>query len=373
MAAAVAVTATLLAVLAAGWHYSTVLLRPDDERAPSDSTTVVDVDLDQRTVVLDRTRGAERPGVWGLDAQDGYGQAREVVASDDETVTRRLVLLSGELQAGEHVRIDTHAYPRDPADAFVFPTETVELDGGASRLTADVVVPETAPDHERSEWVTAGPRDTWAIVAPDHGAGRSQAYRLVPSLRDLGVPAVVVGHPPEADSAPGGLGPTRRRAVRAAAELAVDRGARQLVLVGFGMGGAGVAASLHENADRVAGAVLDSPVLDADGLFAAAASEARVPRWVTPVTRWLVGVRTGIRWSALDHVARADELDTPILLFHGAEDRAVRVAASDAFAEARPDLVTYVRVEGAGHGEAWNVDPAAYTARLRGFLSAILE
>lgn len=40
-------------------------------------------------------------------------------------------------------------------------------------------------------------------------------------------------------------------------------------------------------------------------------------------------------------------------------------------AEARPDLVTFVRVPEAAHMEAWNVDPVAYERTVASFLAEI--
>ena len=58
----------------------------------------------------------------------------------------------------------------------------------------------------------------------------------------------------------------------------------------------------------------------------------------------------------------------PILLFHGVADDTVPIETSDRFAVSQRDLVTYVRIVGAGHVEAWNLDRAAYDAAVRAFL-----
>ena len=49
----------------------------------------------------------------------------------------------------------------------------------------------------------------------------------------------------------------------------------------------------------------------------------------------------------------------------------IPVALSDAFADAHPELVTYVRVEGAGHVHAWNVDRPRYETAVRIFLATV--
>jgi len=64
-----------------------------------------------------------------------------------------------------------------------------------------------------------------------------------------------------------------------------------------------------------------------------------------------------------------DELETPVLLFHGDHDRTVPVSISDHFARERRDIVTYVRVPGARHVGSWNVDPTRYDKALREFLA----
>jgi fermentation-respiration switch protein FrsA (DUF1100 family) len=85
----------------------------------------------------------------------------------------------------------------------------------------------------------------------------------------------------------------------------------------------------------------------------------------------MAGWRFGIDWNAQAYMNRADELDEPILLFHGDKDERSPVWTSDAFAENRSDIVTYVRVPGASHVRSWNMDPEAYTGHVRDFLTGV--
>ena len=47
------------------------------------------------------------------------------------------------------------------------------------------------------------------------------------------------------------------------------------------------------------------------------------------------------------------------------------MTTSDALAAARPDIVTYWRVPGAGHVRSWNLHPEEYEARLEAFLRSV--
>jgi pimeloyl-ACP methyl ester carboxylesterase len=74
------------------------------------------------------------------------------------------------------------------------------------------------------------------------------------------------------------------------------------------------------------------------------------------------------RWSDFDYFRNLHGLEVPVLLFHGDEDRTIPVELSDRMAELRPDNVRYVRVAGADHVRAWNVDPDGYLATVRDFV-----
>ncbi len=49
------------------------------------------------------------------------------------------------------------------------------------------------------------------------------------------------------------------------------------------------------------------------------------------------------------------------------------MTTSDALAEARPDIVTYVRTAGVGHVRSWNADPAASEASVQDFLQRVAQ
>jgi dipeptidyl aminopeptidase/acylaminoacyl peptidase len=85
----------------------------------------------------------------------------------------------------------------------------------------------------------------------------------------------------------------------------------------------------------------------------------------------LAALRFDIDWDKLNYLKRADEIEVPILLFHGDSDDRVPVGTSDALAEARPDIVTYVRTPGVDHVRTWNAAPASYETAVREFLQRV--
>jgi pimeloyl-ACP methyl ester carboxylesterase len=182
---------------------------------------------------------------------------------------------------------------------------------------------------------------------------------LVPTFRnDVGAPRSPDGQQH--------LGGTEWRDVEAAVRWAVDRGARDVVLLGWSMGAA-VSLQLVDRSplgDRVRGLVLDSPVLDWTSVLDHQGRRRNLPDPVTKVAEWMVGLRLGTGLDRFDWVGRARDLRRPMLVVHSGADDYVPNGPSLALARARPDLVTYVDVPGAGHTRGWNVDEARYRAAL---------
>jgi pimeloyl-ACP methyl ester carboxylesterase len=130
----------------------------------------------------------------------------------------------------------------------------------------------------------------------------------------------------------------------------------------------------------VVGAVFDAPDIDFLQTIEYGASqrnlpipfiEIGLPDSLTAVATWISAWRFDLDWQALDYVARADELDVPILVIHGEADATVPVEESQELADARPDLVRLVVVERAGHVQSWNTIPGRYAAVVNDFLREI--
>jgi alpha-beta hydrolase superfamily lysophospholipase len=225
-------------------------------------------------------------------------------------------------------------------------------------------------------WQIPGRSDTWAIVVHGINDDPQVGLRIAPALHRTGLPSLLVTYREDlgAPSSPDGLhhmGLTEWRDLAAAARYALANGARRLILIGYSMGGAIVTQFMERSAlaPRVAGLVLDAPVLDWQSTIAFNATQMGLPSFTATPVEWMVGARIDADWSSLDALQHPEDFHLPILLFHGTEDTVVPISDSDAFAAELPRWVAYHRVPRAEHTESWNVDPKLYDQRLAAFLA----
>ncbi len=125
-------------------------------------------------------------------------------------------------------------------------------------------------------------------------------------------------------------------------------------------------------AAKVGGVILDAPMLDLGSAIDYGVRERGLPVFLSGIGKFLARVRFDVDWKALNYLDRVQELDVPILLFHGDADTVVPVETSDALAQARPDVVSYHRVPDATHVRSWNLNPAKYEAAVREFLEGVM-
>lgn len=361
-------TAALVAAAGgATWYYADRLTEPpmDAPTGPPDVRDVVEV-LEVRDGVV-RLSGpdVDRVGVWGLQTASGYLQVSEVVERiDGHEVSRRYALLDGHVEDGQTGVFDAVAWP---------PIADVLFD--------DVVqVVYNTPLGPAPAWFRPGSSSTWLIAVHGRGAKRHEALRLAAVTAGLGIPLLAIayrndGEGPRSPDNRSHLGAQEWADVEAAIRHAIHNGARDVVLVGYSMGGACVAAAvrLSNLAPHVRALILEAPVLDWGPVVQRAALARGLPKAVLPAllpaTMALARVRVGIDWDQLRPDPAALEL--PVLLMHGSDDETVPIELSEAFADARPDIVTYRRVEGAGHVRCWNVDPDGYGDAVRDFLRQV--
>jgi hypothetical protein len=330
------------------------LLLPPDPLPP---VTVTAVDAGSVTITGDER--ALLPGTWSLVSGTGRAILGDIIQVQGAAARRRLITRSGVIPIGAVAALERTVYQPDPA-AVGLEFAEVFLEGPLGDIPA---------------WTITGTDDTWVVYVHDFGLDRTEALRVLGGLADLGLSVIIPALPTDPEVREGGsrttdLGPTGWRNITPAIDFALDAGARDIVLFGSGTGGSSVllAAEDPRYSALVAALVLDAPLLDPAAVADARLAEDKVPGFLAGWAKALATFRFGIDWTGLDLVAAATRQEHPVLIFHGAVDDRFPLSASEAYAAADRHA-TLVVVPGAGHGEAWNVDPGAYDAALAGFLN----
>jgi pimeloyl-ACP methyl ester carboxylesterase len=356
-------TAALVAVGRYGSGFA--LRRGGGGTAGGGSATVHTVTEDR--VTLTRTPVAALPGVYGLTGRGGlHAIVGGVVDGTAYSVTRKLQAVPhGSLEPGTRVRFTPQVHRGNPRLALGLEYTEVEVPGELGPLPG---------------WYLPGVRTTWVITVHGLGATREHTLNVLPALHRHRLTQLVLGYrgDPGAPPAPEGvsrLGRTEWRDLDAAMRYAVGYGARRIVLYGWSVGATMAlhAHRLSEVRDRVAGLVLDSPVLDWRTTVAAAARAHGMPAPLTPLAVRAAEGRRG-RPARHDGAAPADPAPptVPTLLFHGPDDTLAPWDASRELAARDPQRVVLHTVGGAGHGAMWNADPAGYEESLRRFLTPLM-
>lgn len=334
--------------------------------AAVDDAAIVGVESDRVTL-----RGLESantdvasPGVFGFATDNVYLRLGPVVTYGVEDVTRTFETIEGtEPVIGEFGHLDLIAMPADSLQDLGIREATYPGPLGAMAALA------------------IDGSDTWVIYVHDRLAPPEQAVPMMAALANTGVSQLSITYrndpgQPAGESGRFSFGVEEREDLGAAVDHARASGAEQVILVGYGTGGSVVMAELFRDID-IAGAILDSPSIDAQATVMAAASVERTgvlglsagtANWLGTV---LTGVRYGVDWQTGDYLARADRLGVPTLVIHAGADEANAIEESRALAHDRPDHVRLVEIERAGTGLAWNTDPAAYESLVLDFVDVI--
>lgn len=368
-----------LASLGTATYFARKVLTPEAERP--DDTWVLDHDT--RTITLraePHTLAVGRYGLW-LDGGAGHARVGEVLEQDlaprhprDHTVVRELHGVDqGSLEPGP-ARWNSYYYCGDPGGALGLGFQDVLVASDVGDLPAWRVPPEPArarPGH-------------WVVLVHGRSAQREEALRALPLLHRLGFTALVPmyrndpGAPPSVDGRYN-LGLSEWRDVEAALRYAVAQGAHVVHLVGWSMGGAIVLQALDRSglSGWVGRVVLDCPVIDWGDVLRHHAELNRIPRPAELLartlmgrrsTRHLVGVAEPIDIAVTDWVARAGELEHPILLLHSRTDQTVPYGPSERLAARRPDLVRLDLWDGPLHCREWNTDAGRWEGTVGEFL-----
>ena len=336
----------------------------------STDAEIIAVDTGAQTIELGRTLDTELPGRYGLftTGTPGYVKLGAVLSADATSVRRKLLT---QIEPG--AQVDRAArfsgwYYSSPSELHL-PSQNVLIGSPAGPCPA---------------WFFPAESSTWVIQVHGRGATRAECLRAVPVLHAAGLPSLVVsyrndGEAPRSRGGAYSLGAAEWRDVDAAIAYALRHGAERVLLMGWSMGGAVAlqTAVNSGNRDRIAGMILESPVVDWRTVLRFQANKAGMHAPLpdlamgalsVPLTARMSGAEDAIHFDRLDMVSRAEELAVPILILHSEDDGFVPADASHALAEARPDLVTMPRFTVARHTKIWNYDQTGWTAAITDWL-----
>jgi fermentation-respiration switch protein FrsA (DUF1100 family) len=353
-----------------GWRYSDDILegtlRPQVlTQSLLDDGTIVEIG--DAAISLRPAEGVlsvARDGVFGLAFPGGTGIAGPLINSG-QVVARQWTPVEGVAAEGMQFALVRNTYQRDPLQ-----------DHGIRFL--DVQIPSPGIG-QLPAWYVPGVRPTWVIITHDLGSDLTESLRTLPLYTARGFPVLVISYRND----PGtfqeedprvGHGLTEWHDLQAAVEWARDTGAREFILAGTGTG-ASISLEFMSSspfAPEVAALVLDAPTLDLGAVIDADPAGEAIPQILRSLGKTIATFRFGVNWSELDYVTKFSDVSVPTLLIHGSDDEVVPVALSDELAERYAGRVEYLRVEGAGHGESWNVASAGYESAIQQFLTRII-
>ncbi|OSP43123.1 hypothetical protein B7767_11870, partial [Streptomyces sp. 13-12-16] len=281
-ATAAAVTAVIGAAataVAAGRLASDAALRmPPGGPLPTEPGLTVHATAAGR-ITLTRDFATLRPGRHGLTG-DGFhavvGPVLPGAPDSADTVVRRLERVTyGSPEPGDRARLTPNLYVGDPGGALGLDHTDLDVPGELGPLPA---------------WFVPGARDTWVIAVHGLGTTREHTMNLMEFLHRHRFPVLAPAYrgDPGAPRSPDGLnhlGETEWRDLDAVLHHAVDSGARQVVLYGWSTGATMAlrAAARSEVRARVAGLVLDSPVLSWEATLRALAAARHTPGALLPL------------------------------------------------------------------------------------------
>ncbi|WP_413320766.1 alpha/beta fold hydrolase [Agrococcus sp. 1P02AA] len=365
IAGGVAVAGAAVAVTGLSAVLASMLVTPP--RSPLDDIRILGLGDD--TVRLGLTPDTVLPGTYALWVGRRIAVLGAVVSQDADGVTRSIdaparALLEGAATA----RWSGYAIfePEQVADAV----EAVEVGTELGPAPAWIMGDQEAT--------------TWCVQVHGRGVTRHETLRAAPIYLQRGIPVLAASYRNDTEAPPSRhnryrLGLDEWRDIDDAIGLAVARGAERIVLHGWSMGGqiALQVARRSRHRRRIAGVVLDSPVVGWRPTLLLQVALVKMPAWLVDTAVGLLespaAVLSGGRsldFDELDNVLHADALSQPILLLHSADDGYVPPDASRELAAARPDLVEYHEWRRARHTKLWNLDRARYETEVGDWLDA---
>ena len=354
-------------------------------------------------------------GVYSLRFAGGEGHARigEILSwspAAGEVVREVQEVYSGDLSAASRGWWAGTVYPDPAAAGYRFHEVELPMEMGAAPCwvvpAGQERDPQRAAEHSTTarqyrrddaqyEAAHAAAEDPaaqqltgpWAIMVHGRGAQRMEAIRALDTAQRMGLTSLLISYrnDREAPASPDGrygLGFTEWKDVQLAISYAKLRGATRIVLFGWSMGGAIClqTADLSIYRADIAGMVLTGPVVDWFTLFTHHTASRHIPSAITTMAQslitsprglWLTGLAAPLDLGSLDWITRADQLQTPTLILHSADDEFVPDTASKRLAELN-DRVEMVGFERARHTKEWNVDPQRWESSVLSWAQRVL-
>ena len=354
-------------------------------------------------------------GVYSLRFGGGEGHARigEILSwspAAGEVVREVQEVYSGDLSAASRGWWAGTVYPDPAAAGYRFHEVELPMEMGAAPCwvvpAGQERDPQRAAEHSTAarqyrrddaqhEAAHAAAEDPaaqqlpgpWAIMVHGRGAQRMEAIRALDTAQRMGLNSLLISYrnDREAPASPDGrygLGFTEWKDVQLAISYAKLRGATRIVLFGWSMGGAIClqTADLSIYRADIAGMVLTGPVVDWFTLFTHHTASRHIPSAITTMAQslitsprglWLTGLAAPLDLGSLDWITRADQLQTPTLILHSADDEFVPDTASKRLAELS-DRVEMVGFQRARHTKEWNVDPQRWESSVEEWAARVL-
>lgn len=357
-----AVATVVTATSGLGAYFARKVVTPEKYRVEDLPILAVIPDGPRLQIVLPATTETTVEGTFAVYFDDGAAHATvgRIISyvPREGSVTRDVLSVSGgNLRRATRGRWSGAIYSSPEQLGLDYENVTIEL-----------------PDGPAPAWLIPArePVATWAIMVHGRGASRSEGLRAVGSAQRLGMTSLLMsyrndGDAPAAVDGRYGLGVTEWRDVEAAIDFAVNRGAKNVVLFGYSMGGAIAlqAADLSRNRNRILGLVLDAPVINWINVLAHQAQVNKIPEPVGrfgqlllshPLGHRITGLASPVDLKTMNWVNRAVELRTPTLIVHSIDDDFVPYEPTAELAKRNPEMVTFEPFSKARHTLEWNVD-----------------
>lgn len=357
-----------MAASALAGHFARVVVTPVKEHDEDLPILAVVRGPEGDEVILPATPETVIEGTYGLNFHGGRSSARigDITSFHprDGTIARRVeAVYNGDLRSA--VRGWWTSVPHPTPEDAGFSSEDVIVDLPGGPAPAWHVPP-------RSRSGPLGDRKVWAIMVHGRGGRRTEGIRALGVAERLGIDSLLIsyrndGEAPDAPDGRYGLGVTEWEDVEAAVQHALDRGAEDVLLFGWSMGGAIALQTADRSplAPAIRGLVLTGPVIDWVDVLAHQAKVNRIPvpvgrlgSWFIshPAGRWVTGLAAPVDLRMLNWIDRSDQLHVRTLILHSADDDIVPYVPSRHLAQTN-DMVTFVPFTQARHVKEWNHDP----------------